>query len=68
MPRLVRIPLEPGSTARLEIQRSRQTAGGWSLALVVPERELVRFGEGSILDLLDLAAELGIPALSNRAA
>lgn len=68
MPRLVRIPLEPGSTARLEIQRSTRAVGGWFLALVVPEQELARFGEGSVLDLLDLADELEDSILRTRAA
>jgi len=36
--------------------------------LVVPELELARFGEGSVLDLLDLAAELEDSVMRSRAA
>jgi len=36
--------------------------------LVVPEQELARFGEGSVLDLLDLADELEDSMLRTRAA
>jgi len=58
MTRSVRIPLEPGLAARLELQRPTGSAAGWSLALVVPEQEFPCFGEASVLDLLDFAAEL----------
>lgn len=39
-----------------------------ALVLVVPEQELSRFGEASVLDLLDSAAELEESVLRSRAA
>ena len=62
------IALEPGSATRVELSRPTRVFGGWYLALVVPEQELPRFGEASVLDLLDLAAELEKSALRSRAA
>jgi len=64
----VSIALEPGSATRVELFRPTRVFGGWYLALVVPEQELQRFGEASVLDLLDLAAELENSALRSRAA
>jgi len=40
----------------------------WILAIVVPERELERFGEAGVLDLLELAAEIQELVTNDRAA
>ena len=68
MLRSIRIALEPGFAARVELQRPSGSAASWSLALVVPEQELPRFGEASVLDLLDFAAELEESVLRSSAA
>jgi len=68
MPRVIDLPLESACAARLELWRPSRPGAGWSLALVVPERELSRFGDASVLDLLDLAAEIEVSGLHRRAA
>ena len=40
----------------------------WILAFVVPEREMERFGEASVLDLIELAAEIQELVTRDRAA
>jgi len=60
--------LETGFASRLEVQRPLASSDGWSLAFVVPECEFLRFGEASVLDLLDLASEIEESVLRDHAA
>lgn len=67
-PRRVRASPEPRSVTRVERSRSARTVDGWLLTLVVPEQEVLRFGDVTVLDLLDLAAEFAELARSDFAA
>lgn len=68
MKRFVRIRLERGFSAAIEFRREGRSTDSWSLTLVVPQRELARFGEGGVLDLLDFATELQDSIGRDRAA
>jgi len=68
MKRFVRIRLERGFSAAIEFRREGRGTDCWSLTLVVPERELARFGEGGVLDLIDFATELQDSIGRDRAA
>ncbi len=63
-----RAALDRGSSAAIEICRQGRSRDAWILALVVPERELDRFGEAGVLDLVELAAEIQEFVTRDRAA
>jgi hypothetical protein len=53
-----RARFDRGSSSALEVRRAGATDDSWIVALVVSEHELVRFGDASVRDLLDVVAEL----------
>jgi len=63
-----RAALDRGSSAAIEICRQGRSRDAWILAFVVPERELERFGEAGVLDLLELATEIQELVARDRAA
>lgn len=58
MTRVFRAKLERGSSSALEVLRTGARDDSWIVALVISERELVRFGDAGVLDLLNVAVEL----------
>lgn len=68
MRRVFRTKLERGSASALEFLRTGARDDSWIIALVVSERELVRFGDAGVLDLLDVAVELRNLVERDRAA
>lgn len=60
--------LSHDSSATVEVWKFGRNADSWTVVLVVPERELERFGEAGIRDLLELADEIRGLVSRDRAA